>query len=99
MAISITTTSARPSRFRSPRTRLDPAKRVASPAATKDRIRARLSRAWYGNDVQKPTREELEAGHHHAEHEHALEAGLDHPADGHEYDGRQPVEDDLTGRR
>ena len=50
---------------------------VASPAATKDRVRARLSEAWYGDDVQKPTREELDEAHHHAEHEHALEAGTD----------------------
>jgi ubiquinol-cytochrome c reductase cytochrome b subunit len=63
------------------------------------KARSSLSKAWFGNNVQKPTREELEAGHHHneeeLEHEHAL--GLDHPADGHQYDGRHDVAgDDLT---
>ncbi|QZY28036.1 cytochrome bc1 complex cytochrome b subunit [Nocardioides coralli] len=62
-------------------------------------LRARLSRAWYGNNVQKPTAEELEAGHHHAEHENQLQAGLDHPADGHQYDGHHTVEEDaLRGK-
>ena len=37
-------------------------------------------------------REELEEGHHHAEHEHELQAGLDHPADGHQFDGHHAVE-------
>ncbi len=46
----------------------------------------------YGHNVQKPTREELEEGHHHAEHEHELQAGLDHPADGHQFDGHHAVE-------
>ena len=40
----------------------------------------------YADNVQKPTREELEEARHHAEHEHALQAGLDHPAPGHEFD-------------
>jgi ubiquinol-cytochrome c reductase cytochrome b subunit len=43
--------------------------------------------------VDKPTREELEEGHHHADHVHELESDLEHPADGHEYDGRQPVDE------
>ena len=37
-------------------------------------------------------REELEEAHHHAEHEHELQAGLDHPADGHQFDGHHTVE-------
>ena len=40
----------------------------------------------FADNVQKPTREELEEARHHAEHEHALQAGLDHPAPGHEFD-------------
>ena len=44
------------------------------------------------DNVQKPTTEELEEGHHHAEHEHELQAGLDHPADGHQFDGHHAVE-------
>src|SRR4051794_9727471 len=72
---------------------------VDAPNARVDRARARLSKAWFANNVQKPTRGELEDGHHHAEeeleHEHAL--GLDMSADGHQYDGRREVAgDDLT---
>ncbi|MBD8869133.1 cytochrome bc1 complex cytochrome b subunit [Nocardioides donggukensis] len=57
-------------------------------------VRARLSQAMYGHNVQKPTAQELDEGHHHAEDEHAheIEAGLDHSADGHQFDGRHPVE-------
>ncbi len=40
---------------------------VASPAARKDRVRAALSAAWFGDNVQKPTRAELEEAHHHAQ--------------------------------
>jgi ubiquinol-cytochrome c reductase cytochrome b subunit len=46
----------------------------------------------FADNVQKPTLEELEEGHHHAEHEHELEAGLDHSADGHQFDGRHPID-------
>jgi ubiquinol-cytochrome c reductase cytochrome b subunit len=74
------------------------------------KLRARLSKSWFGYNVQKPTREELEAAHHHAEEELArsvhghqnLPAGdysgaheLDgHPVDGHQFDGRHPVDGD-----
>jgi ubiquinol-cytochrome c reductase cytochrome b subunit len=51
-----------------------------------EKLRGRLSTAMYADNVQKPTREELEEARHHAEHEHALQAGLDHPASGHEFD-------------
>ncbi|MEU4418735.1 hypothetical protein AB0F74_36600, partial [Nocardia salmonicida] len=67
---------------------------VAAPGNRLARIRAKLSVAMFADNVQKPTAEELEAGHHHAEHEHELEAGLDHSADGHQYDGRHPVEEE-----
>jgi ubiquinol-cytochrome c reductase cytochrome b subunit len=43
----------------------------------------------YADNVQKPTTEELEEARHHAEHTHELEAGLDHPASGHEFDDHQ----------
>jgi ubiquinol-cytochrome c reductase cytochrome b subunit len=59
---------------------------VAAPGTRSDRIRAKLSRAMYADNVQKPTAEELEEAHHHAEHAHELEEGLDHPASGHEFD-------------
>jgi ubiquinol-cytochrome c reductase cytochrome b subunit len=67
---------------------------VESPTARKDKLRARLSQYWYGSNIQKPTRAELEEAHHHAELEHAHEAPLDgHSADGHQFDGRH----DITG--
>jgi ubiquinol-cytochrome c reductase cytochrome b subunit len=59
---------------------------VRAPGSSADRIRARLSRGMYADNVQKPTTEELEEARHHAEHSHELEAGLDHPAAGHEFD-------------
>ena len=53
------------------------------------------SRFWYGNNIQKPTRAELEEGHHHAELEHAHDAPLEgHAADGHQFDGRHDVHGD-----
>ncbi len=59
---------------------------VVAPRSRLSRIRARLSRKLYEDNVQKPTLEELEEARHHAEHERELDAGLDHPASGHEFD-------------
>ncbi len=59
---------------------------VAARGSRSQRIRAKLSRGMYADNVQKPTVEELEEAQHHAEHVHALEAGLDHPVAGHEFD-------------
>jgi ubiquinol-cytochrome c reductase cytochrome b subunit len=67
---------------------------VPAPGSRSQRVRARLSTLWFADNVQKPTREELEAGHHHAEHEHELQSGLDHPADGHQFDGHHLVEEE-----
>jgi ubiquinol-cytochrome c reductase cytochrome b subunit len=72
---------------------------VPAPNARLDQVRAKLSKAWFATNVQKPTAEELNEGHHHAveelEQEHA--EGLDHTADGHQFDGRHDVAgDDLT---
>ena len=67
---------------------------VESPTARKDKVRARLSRFWHGNTIQKPTRAELEEGHHHAELETAHDAELGHAADGHQFDGRHDVSGD-----
>ncbi|MFZ5846389.1 MAG: cytochrome b [Actinomycetota bacterium] len=64
---------------------------IPSPSARKDRLRSRLSRFWFADAVQKPTREELEAAHHHAEHELEVHAGEAHSADGHQFDGRHEV--------
>ncbi len=60
---------------------------VKAPGTRAQRLRARLSRAMYADNVQKPTREELEEAHHHSDHEAELQSGLDHPASGHEFDG------------
>jgi ubiquinol-cytochrome c reductase cytochrome b subunit len=69
---------------------------VAAPGAGRlERLRLRLNRGWYGHNVQKPTRTELEEAHHHAEHEHELQAGLDHAADGHQFDGHHTVEEEA----
>ncbi len=73
-------------------------------------LRAKLSKSFFGYNIQKPTKDELEAAHHHAEHELAqttqghqnLPAGdytghheLDgHAADGHQFDGRHPVDEE-----
>jgi ubiquinol-cytochrome c reductase cytochrome b subunit len=59
-------------------------------------IRRRLQTTMYADNVQKPTAEELEAGHHHAEHEHELQAALEGvSADGHQFDGHHLVEDET----
>ena len=56
-------------------------------------VRHRLRTLMYADNVQKPTTEELQAGHHHAEHEHELQAPMEgHPADGHQFDGHHAVE-------
>lgn len=72
---------------------------VNAPNARLDQLRSKLSKAWFGSAVQKPTRAELEEGHHHTEHEleHEHATGLDQSADGHQFDGRHDVAgDDLT---
>jgi ubiquinol-cytochrome c reductase cytochrome b subunit len=65
---------------------------VPAPGSRIQALRAKLSEKMYAHNVQKPTREELEEGHHHTEHEQELQAGLDHPADGHQFDGHHAVE-------
>jgi ubiquinol-cytochrome c reductase cytochrome b subunit len=58
-------------------------------------IRQRLRTTMYADNVQKPTSEELDEGHHHAEHEHQLQAAMDGvSADGHQFDGHHLVEDE-----
>ncbi len=72
---------------------------VVAPGSRIEKVRAALHRGWYSHNVQKPTRAELEEGHHHAEHETELQAGLDHSADGHQFDGHHLVEDEsLRGK-
>jgi ubiquinol-cytochrome c reductase cytochrome b subunit len=58
-------------------------------------LRHRVRTLWYTDNVQKPTKEELEEGHHHADHEHELQAGAEgHAADGHQFDGHHLVDDE-----
>jgi ubiquinol-cytochrome c reductase cytochrome b subunit len=64
---------------------------VPAPRRRSDRLRARLSRFWFVDNVQKPTREELEEAHAHAAHELEVHAGEAHVADGHQFDGRHDV--------
>ncbi|MGI9155275.1 MAG: cytochrome bc1 complex cytochrome b subunit [Marmoricola sp.] len=74
---------------------------VVAPGSRKERLRARLSQAWFGSNVQKPTRAELEESHHHADEEADHDSALiGQRADGHDFDGRHGVEqDDLTHHR
>ena len=81
---------------------------VAAPGSRKNKLRAKLSRYFYGSNIQKPTREELEEARHHAEHELAMHSdGHQHlpagdysgdyeldgtPADGHQFDGRHGID-------
>jgi len=58
-------------------------------------LRDRMRTVMWADNVQKPTREELDAGHHHADDEHELQAPLEgHAADGHQFDGHHLVEDE-----
>jgi ubiquinol-cytochrome c reductase cytochrome b subunit len=59
---------------------------VPAPGTRADRIRARIAKGMFADNVQKPTTEELAEAHHHADEEHQRELGLDHPAAGHEFD-------------
>jgi len=73
---------------------------VSAPAADKDLVRSKLSRAWFQDSVQKPTAQGLEEAHHHAEHEAAEHAALvGRAADGHQFDDMEREvsgDDDLT---
>ena len=67
---------------------------VPAPRSRAQKLRSKLGTLMYVDNVQKPTSEELEEAHHHAEHEHELQAGLDHPADGHQFDGHHLVDEE-----
>ena len=69
---------------------------VPAPGGRLAQVRAKLSTLMYADNVQKPTREELEEAHHHAEHEHELQAPMEgHSADGHQFDGHHSVDDET----
>jgi ubiquinol-cytochrome c reductase cytochrome b subunit len=48
---------------------------VAAPHSRREQLRARASRLFYGDVINKPTAEELEEAHHHAADGHALPPG------------------------
>ena len=50
--------------------------------------------AMYADDLQKPTVEELEEATTTPSASTQLQAGLDHSADGHQFDGHHLVEDE-----
>jgi ubiquinol-cytochrome c reductase cytochrome b subunit len=69
---------------------------LPSKGTRKQKLRARLSTLWFADNIQPPTRAELEAAHHHAEHEHELQATMEgHSADGHQFDGHHTVDDEA----
>jgi len=58
------------------------------------RLRARLSRYWYGTTIESPTLEELERAREHASEGDPVAGELTAgPADGHQLDGRGEVRD------
>jgi ubiquinol-cytochrome c reductase cytochrome b subunit len=63
------------------------------------KLRARLSRYWFGDNRPRPTKAELEAARAHAAHELESHAGEEHPADGHQFDGRHDVAGDELRQR
>ncbi|HEY0889563.1 MAG TPA: ubiquinol-cytochrome c reductase cytochrome b subunit [Nocardioides sp.] len=66
---------------------------VPAPRGKLAGLRERVRTLYYADDADKPTLAELEEAHHHAEHEHELQAALDgHSADGHQFDGHHSVE-------
>ena len=72
---------------------------VPAPRGRLDGVRARLSTLMYADNVQKPTAAEIEEAHHHAEHEHELQAAMDgRSADGHQFDGHHAVEGESLSR-
>jgi ubiquinol-cytochrome c reductase cytochrome b subunit len=72
---------------------------VSRRKVAQDKLRARLSLLWYGDNIQKPTKAELEEAHHHTELEKAHDAPLEgHAADGHQFDGRHDVESEHMSR-
>jgi ubiquinol-cytochrome c reductase cytochrome b subunit len=81
------TAHERPRVLESPAT--EDANGVVNPGTRKQRLRAKLSQMWYGDDIEKPTRQELEEAHAHA---HSDGHGAEHAIeDGHGQNGRGEV--------
>ncbi len=64
---------------------------IRAPHTRSNKLRSRLSKFWFADTIQKPTREEYDEAQHHAEHELALHEGEAHAAEGHQFDGRHEV--------
>ena len=61
----------------------------------KPTLRSRIRTMYYDDDVQKPTTQELEEAHAHAEHEaHAVATLEGHSADGHQFDGHHLTDEE-----
>jgi ubiquinol-cytochrome c reductase cytochrome b subunit len=58
---------------------------VANRKVRLERMRAKASQFWFGSNVQKPTRDELEAAQHHADHEREMQEVTSGP-EGHRLD-------------
>jgi len=72
---------------------------VVAPGSRKEKVRAALSAKLYADNLQPPSAAELDEAHHHAEHQHQLQAGLDgHPADGHQFDDHHTAVEDQSLR-
>jgi len=68
---------------------------VPAPNGRINALRARLSKLMFADNIQKPTREELEEAHHHVDEEHELQAAMEGvPADGHQFDGIHTVDEE-----
>src|SRR6476620_2383962 len=67
---------------------------VPTPGSRSAKVKSKLQTLMYADNVQKPTQEELDEAHHHVEHENTLQAGLDHAADGHQFDGHHLVDEE-----
>jgi ubiquinol-cytochrome c reductase cytochrome b subunit len=68
---------------------------LGAPGGRLEGLRMRLRSLMYQDNIQPPTKAELEEAHGHAAHEHELEAAMDGRAvDGHQFDGRTEVTDD-----
>ncbi len=72
---------------------------VIAPGSRTEKVRAALSAKMYADNIQKPTRREFEEAHHHADHDHQLQAPLDgQAADGHQFDDHRAAVEDKSLR-
>jgi ubiquinol-cytochrome c reductase cytochrome b subunit len=72
---------------------------VAPPGSRAERARGRVAQAVYADQVQPPTPAEIAEARRHAAHVRDLEEGLDHPAEGHQFDDHQLRDADAVPLR